>query len=504
MTTASLPTSPRTALGLTVLASGLGLGLLGDLLLRSAPWGANFSVWVCALMAVGIWLARRYQLPVSADFPWLALSVVLCAIAFVRRDSSALQRIDIATLVGLLSLTALATQGGRIRLRGASTYVVATCVACAHAWFGAPRLVFGDIKWREIQGRWRQLSAVGIGIVLAVPLLVVFGGLFAEADAGFESLVNSVRLDVPALVGHVFLTAVIGGLTMGALRGACLGVAETAGVGERAASPALRFTSAATTLGALDLLFLVFVTLQIRWLFGGMAVITATTGLTIAEYARRGFFELVTASALVLPVLLVADWATLRDRPRERTAFRALALLLVAMVGVLLLSALQRMLLYVRTFGLTELRLYTTAFMVWLGGVFAWFVWTVLRDRRPRFSFGALVHGLVVLGALHVANPDAVIARVNTSNDITMPLDGAYLAEELSADAVPVLLDALPHLPTDQRYAVAQRLLQRWGAVDRPDWRSWNWSAARARALVTARSRELGAIAPPQRAPLAR
>jgi len=497
MTAATLPSAPRTQLGLTVLASGLGLGVLGDLLLR-APLGLNLAIWIGTLLVAGIWLAHRYRLPVSADFPWLVLSVFLCAIAFVRRDSAALHLIDVAALVGLLSLTALATQGGRIRLRGVSTYIVATCVACAHAWFGAPRLLFGDIAWSQIQGggRWRHLGAVGIGLVLALPLLVVFGGLFMGADAEFESLVNGIHLDLPTLTSHIFFTALIGGLAAGALRGAALGFPETAEVGERILSPALRLTSAATALGALDLLFLVFVTLQIRWLFGGAAVIAETTGLTMAEYARRGFFELVTASALVLPVLLVADWATLRESRRERQAFRALATLLVAMVGVLLVSALQRMLLYVGAFGLTELRLYTTAFMVWLGGVFAWFLWTVLRDGRPRFAFGALLHAMAVVGALHLANPDALIARVNAAHASPMPFDAAYAAGTLSADAVPVLLDELPRLAPAERGAVAKLLLERWGTPNQRDWRSWNWSESRARDMVAAQAAELGAMVP--------
>lgn len=501
MTTATLPS--RSRLGLSILGWGLGLGLLGDLLLR-APWGANFSIWICALMGAGIWLAIKNQLPVSRDFSWLALSVVLCAIAFVRRDSQALQLVDLAALVGLLSLTALATQGGSIRLRGVSTYLLATFLACAHAWFGTPRLLFGDISWNDVHrpGRWRQLRAVAIGLILAAPLLLVFGGLFAAADAGFQALVNSVQIDFPNLASHLFFTGLIGGLSAGALRGACLGEAETAGAGERAQSPALRFTSAATVLGALDLLFLVFVVLQLRWLFGGAAVIAETTGLTMAEYARRGFFELVTASALVLPVLLVADWATLVESPRQRRAFRVLAGLLVAMVGVMLVSALQRMLLYVQTFGLTELRVYTTAFMVWLGGVFAWYSWTVLRGARPRFAFGALAHAIAVVGALHVANPDALIARVNTSRATAqqtdgayaVPFDAAYAAGTLSADAVLVLLERLHSLPAAEQATVAHHLLERWGPANERDWRSWNWSASRARTLVKAQARELTSL----------
>ena len=527
MTAVTLPVS-RNERGFAVLACGLGLGILGDLLLRATPWGLNFSIWICALMGVGYWLVRRYHLSISSDFSWLALSVVLCAVAFVRRDSQALQLIDLAALVGLLSLTALATQGGQIRLRGISTYVTATIVACAHAWFGTPRLLFSDITWKDVtgDGRWSQLRAVGIGLFVAAPLLIIFGGLFVSADAEFESLVKSMQLDFPTLTSHVVLTTIIGGLSAGALRGAVLGTAETAGLGERTASPELRFTSAVTALSALDLLFLVFVGLQLRWLFGGAAVIAETTGLTIAEYARRGFFELVTAAALVLPILLVADWATLVKGSRERRVFKWLAGLLVGLVGVMLVSALQRMLLYLSTFGLTELRLYTTAFMIWLGGVFVWFSLTVLMDGRPRFAFGALAQALVVLGALHIADPDALIARVNLRDSTNMfvvrlvpqrrlraarqalpnrPLqvpdagagpdaaiyDVDYIARTLSADAVPALLDHLSDLPSDQRGFVARTLLERWGPDRRRDWRSWNWSEWTARRLVAARAEEL-------------
>ena len=57
-------------------------------------------------------------------------------------------------------------------------------------------------------------------------------------------------------------------------------------------------------------------------------------------------------------------------------------------------SGLHRMRLYQGAYGLTELRLYTMAFMLWLGVVFGWFAWTVLRGHRERFAWGALTTAL--------------------------------------------------------------------------------------------------------------
>ena len=95
-------------------------------------------------------------------------------------------------------------------------------------------------------------------------------------------------------------------------------------------------------------------------------MILETAGLTYAEYARGGFFELVTVSTLLLPVLLGADWPLDKRNPRTVTRFRTLAATLLALI---MLSAVQRMRLYVDAYGLTEDRFYATAFMAWIGVV---------------------------------------------------------------------------------------------------------------------------------------
>ncbi len=148
---------------------------------------------------------------------------------------------------------------------------------------------------------------------------------------------------------------------------------------------------------------------------------------------------------------------------------------------------------YQQEYGLTELRLYTTAFMGWLALVFVWFSLTVLRGNRKPFAFGALVTGFLLIASLLGLNPDALIARTNTAHALGgHKLDSAYVLG-LSADAVPELARALPGLGPQafnnpgERCDLSNKILQ-WAAPGEADWRTW--SVGRARAIRAAKENE--------------
>ena len=232
-----------------------------------------------------------------------------------------------------------------------------------------------------------------------------------------------------------------------------------------------------------DLLFASFVLVQFRVLFGGAAFVQAVSGLSYAEYARSGFFQLVTVAALSLPLLLAADWLLGgRDR-RVLRRYRGLALLMLLLLDVMLASALYRMRLYTVEYGLTELRFYTTAFMGWLVLVFGWFAATVLRGRRERFAPGAVAAGALVLGALNLLNPDALIARTNLARVAEgREVDAAYIAG-LSADALPTIRRSLSALPATERCAIGVAARDRWSKAFESG-RRWNIAFSRARRTV--------------------
>jgi hypothetical protein len=320
-------------------------------------------------------------------------------------------------------------------------------------------------------------------------------------------VLNVVRIDVDLIAGHLLLFSVSAWLATGYLRGFLTGTElpplrvlwrHSALVALTPKRPTLGITEAATALAALDLLFLVFVIVQFRYLFGGDALVQVTPDLTYAEYARRGFFELVFAVFLVVPVLLAADWLLERRSRRGDLVFRSLAGAQIGLVLAIAASAFQRLRLYHASFGLTESRFYAMVLLIWIGAMLFWLAATVLRGRRDWFAIGALASGLATVALLFIINPDAVIARVNVarmaSADAPVRFDVAY-ATSLSADAVPVLIDALPALPRDVQCPLARHMLRRWPPDRDRSIRSWNWSAARASDAVReheARLRSMG------------
>ncbi|MGH8310397.1 MAG: DUF4173 domain-containing protein, partial [Steroidobacteraceae bacterium] len=269
--------------------------------------------------------------------------------------------------------------------------------------------------------------------------------------------------------------------------------------------PALGITEVATALAAIDLLFLVFVFVQFRYLFGGDALVQVTPDLTYAEYARQGFFELVLAIVLVVPVLLAAEWLLDRRIRRDDLVFRGLAGVQIGLVLAITASALQRLRLYHASYGLTESRLYAMVLLIWIGAVLLWLAATVLRGRRDSFAFGTLASGLATVALLFVINPDAVITRANVARmaaaAATVRFDVAY-ATSLSADAVPVLIDALSALPRDVQCPLARHMLRRWPPDRVRSIRSWNWSVARASEAVREHEAELRSmVGPDQKCP---
>ncbi len=465
-------------------------------------------MWTAVLSLATVSLAMKAGRVVSGQAAaWLATAVLFSA-AVAWRDSDMLFLLNSTVAIGAFGMAAISLSDSRRalfapRLRDtawAGGILFGSVVAGI-----APLLIRGDAKGADIEkvGRRKFLSAFR-ATAFAGSLVLVFGALL-RADPLFASFVVLPDIDVDLFLEHAvaigFLTWTVGGWARGAL------VARTDTSGPPDALPfGLGMLDITAALGALTLLFTAFVATQLGWFFGGEQFLQERTGLTAAEYAREGFFQMVVVVLLVVGVLLATRAAL---RPGRGLAFRhtALSLPLIALLGAIIVSAATRMRLYVHYYGLTEDRVYALVFMGWLALVVAWLAVTVLREWGRPFVAGAAVSGLVILAALNVVPPDAFIARVNieraarAQEGSSPPLDLVHLAK-LSGEAAELAAGAMISSRTadpTRRCEAAQVLLNRWGQLSpavqqgrRPaSWRSWNAGEAAAIRVVAEREGEL-------------
>ena len=468
-----------------LLGTGVGLGIWGDVLFYGRSLGLNVLLWALAFVAALGFLLRLSQAPLHQGRRWMLLPLLLFSAAFLWHDSPLLVATNLLALAGAVALAALRRTAPDVVRTAPGDYVAGLVAAGASTLAGSVQLLHKDVEWDEVARSLRREKTLtlGRGLALAAPLVALFGGLFMAADPVFRNLITAAVPPLEHPLGQMAVILAVAWLAAGLLRDLLASREEArllSPTAVRDSLPPLSLapTEVAITLGALNALFFAFVLVQLRYLFGGRDLVEAHAHLTYAQYARHGFFELLAVSALVLLVLLAADALLRKEGDRSQTVVRLLSAALVALVFVVMASALQRMRLYQREYGLTELRLYATGVMIWLAVVLVWAGATVLRGRRDLFAVGALVSGFAAIFVMNALNPDALIARTNLNRP---NLDLPYLMN-LSDDATPTLVKALPSLDPAFRIQLEDELAAR--RRGQSDWRTWNWSRSRAQAAL--------------------
>jgi hypothetical protein len=192
-----------------------------------------------------------------------------------------------------------------------------------------------------------------------------------------------------------------------------------------------------------------------------------TAGVTFAEYARSGFWQLLWVSILTLGVIAGVAHFAAKQTAREQLWLRVLLGSLAVLTLVIVASALSRMWFYQQAYGWTVLRLLVASCEVWLAVVYLMVIAGGISLRANWLPKAIVGTGSAFLLAVMVMNPERVVADYNVSRfETTQKIDTGYLAT-LSEDAVP----ALVRLPDHERTCALRWLKNR--EVEQ-DWRDFN------------------------------
>jgi hypothetical protein len=476
--------NPPPAFSRPWLVAGLAvvIGLAIDTVALHQPPGFGLMVGMWIALGVASSVSRLLGEPRPTGLAPILLAGLLMASFIGIRTSPVLLSLNLGATIGVIAVLAQLHKVGGLANWTITSYWSHPFVTLDELAVGAQRFVAVDLPGSFGDDHRKGLRSVGLGVLLGTPLLLVFGGLFASADVVFSDYLR--RLVEGVLFGKIFWRSLFATLVGLAIAGLWRSVRSPNPTPD---GPPVRrrvdSTTGITVLGLLIALFLFFVLTQILGHSPRLERIA-----DFSRNAREGFFQLVTVAFLVLNVLLLLDWLTLADDGRRSPAFDRLAIVLIGLTGVVMVSAMNRMKLYVTEFGYTELRFYSSVFMIWLAFVLVWFIATILRNRHARFALGLVVSGLVFIIGLNLANPDALIVNLNWDRELsgnTFP--EAYTAD-LSVDSLPALVAIRESVPDARWCTIEQRLTRSREELDA----YWNdhgiladsWAAHRARAAL--------------------
>ncbi len=469
--------APKRALVFT--AAALGLGLVFDILFFEKLPGISFPLFVgltLASLAIAA-LHRRRKLPRSALL--MVLPILFFSSMVAIRASEFLTFLNIVMTLYLLGMFVSLVMKPRLSAFGFGDYFTQAGRVAAKAIDKIGVTLKPLVPKGGLIGRSKEFSHVMRGALITLPIVLIFVALFSSADLVFRGYVDDLfNFQISSdLFWQIFWLLAVASAFVGLF--GLLDSAPEDGADKKAALKPIKFGLVETSIlfGALNVLFLVFIAIQVTYLFGGASNVVHGE-FTYAEYARKGFFELVAVAGLSLLLISVADRLLLRERETHDIRFKVLSGLLAAQVLIIMVSAFKRLNLYEQAYGFTSLRLYSYIFIIWLALVFLVLLYKIFAGwRESKFAFTVFVAGLALLASFNLLNVDGTVARKNIDRyENTGKLDIRYL-DDLSDDAVSQLTRLLDSRDEKLRDNAAAALYLRRKALlseDKNAWQSYN------------------------------
>lgn len=479
---ASQQPAPRYPAGKRELRFGAALLLCSVFLWNSILYGGfnlGFAIGSLTVIGCSVW----YLLANGCRFDrysgsLLGLGGVLAA-GFARSSDSFVKFVMLLFLLFAVNESFCLAAGQNRRSPGG----VGSILDAPRAFFvlgvggmGASARGLNDAR-KSAESAGKKGGAAVLGMVIALPVAAILVALLIRADAAFAGLMG--------LLPQIAWSELLASLVMGILAGWIL-YARALGLRRsgKAAPRESRFRGMSPVtihiaLSAVCLIYGAYLASQLAYLGGGFSGILPE-GYTLAQYARRGFFEMAWLSAINLGLIGLAVGLVDRKAPTPGLT-RALCLILCAVTLFLIATASAKMLLYIGQYGLTRLRVLTQVIMIWLALIA---VLASVRLLKPRFPYmKAAVLSALLLGAMVFwADVDAQVAQYNVRAYLEGRLETVDLShlEDLGYGAVPYIGELAGSGDPETAGRAADILEWKSASAQTGDFRDWNYSKAAA------------------------
>lgn len=488
--------SDETQLGrkeLGLLGGSLIVGILFDYLFYGKEMGISYPLFIAGIYALFYWQFRE-RVTMQLSFEWLlTLPIVLLSFTFFLFSNDLFHLLNFLLVPFLFIVQSILLTKRNKRDWHKIGFVADILEMVFYYTMKHLRVPFTILKARIKANTDKQKYGVAmkilIGVGISLPLLLVVLSLLSEADSVFGYFLSEIPrmlFDLEAMEGtfRIILILLVSLGTFAYLWSLIAPREESVEIKNPVPQKKIAWDGIilVTILTIINLVYAVFTIIQISYLFSGAETVLPD-GMTYAEYARKGFGELVMVTIINFIILLSFMHLTSKDKRAVYRMVQILLSILTVCTGFMLFSAYFRLSLYEAAYGYTYSRLLAHAFMLFLFVLFVIALVKIWRDGISLIKYYAMT-GMIAYLILNYINIDVMIAKYNASRyEETGRIDVAYLTG-LSYDAVPYIMQLMPDKSlTDALEAGLEA--KREGLGEEAAWQSFNWSKYKAKQMLS-------------------
>lgn len=481
--------------GIYLLVSSVLLGVLFDILFYKKPLGISYPLFVFAFYLVFLWNLRR-KIAFQYNIGWfLSIPIISLSATYFIFSNQIFAMFNFIIIPILIIAQTILINEDNIHKWFEARFIEDIFHGIINRALGNVAkpfvVVFSFMRFRKSLEKHTVIKKVLIGLAISVPFLMIIISLLAAADRVFKHFIDeivssfgSINLGDFSFQGFLVLliTCVVFGYTWSFLNPKdnlqTLVQASSVETNHRSWDSIISIT----ILSVINSVYLVFIIIQFAYMFGSLNN-ALPSDFTYAEYARRGFFELLMVTLINFSLLLSSIRFTRKDGNLVARTVQILHSLLILCTVVILLSAYFRMSLYEAAYGYTYLRVLTHSFMTYLCVLFVIAFYKVWNERISLLKPYIIVSILAYM-ILNFVNIDVIIAKNNIDRYVeTGKLDPQYL-RNLSYDSIPEVVNLLndEKVTTDIRKYLTEQQVE---LSIKQSWQSFNLSKHKAKQVLS-------------------
>lgn len=260
----------------------------------------------------------------------------------------------------------------------------------------------------------KNIIQILAAVLVAIPILCVIIPLLMNSDAAFDGLMSYVAETIGITILKLILTVIISVLLMSFIVTNRYDIYDEKSGYYGKSGKIFKQAFTVTLLSLISVVYLAYLFSQLAYFVNAFKGLLPD-GFTFADYARRGFFETETVAFINTCLIALLMWLTKRKENNSLPGtVKALMTFISAFSVFFIATAIAKMVMYIKTYGLTELRLFTSVFMLATVAFIVSMLVKIYKVDANTVKY-AIAFSLVIFSLLSAVGLERTVASYNVN-----------------------------------------------------------------------------------------